>query len=84
MSNEYECILDGSRGRYVPHQFVISGWAEKMNVCPKDQKILKEGPDNPDYWETWDDVVATATFTENGNKYGLEQEGDLFLVLLKD
>ena len=32
------------------------------------------------YWETWDNVLNNAVVTDNGQKYVLYQDGDLWLI----
>lgn len=74
-----QCIVDGSRGIYVPKNFAerFNGW----NVRPEDVEILLAGPDHADYWETWDDVLRYASYTDDsGRRFTLWQDGDLFAV----
>ena len=79
-------ILSSSHGVYIPRDFVTDqygGIAEDhcaaWGIEPGDAEILAAGPAHELYWETWDDVLGTAEFTDdNGNKYHLHQDEDLW------
>lgn len=75
-----ELLLSDSRGQYIPRDFANEcgdhpGWEHVKD----DIEYLKQGPDAEHYWETWDDVLGSSTFTDkNGHKWMLYQDGDLF------
>lgn len=79
-------ILSDARGVYIPRDFVTDKYNEIIVVHCKawgikdeDAEILASGPDHEYYWETWDDVLNYACYTdEEGNKYFLSQDGDLW------
>lgn len=78
-----ECIIDGHNGIYVPQIFAQRYAAANENrlSMQDDFAILKLGPDNDEYWETWDDMLNKFTLIENGKTYRLyESNGDLFLI----
>ena len=78
--NNIECIIDDSHGIYIPQAFAEQsiGW---QGIDAEDLAILLEGPENPDYWEAWDAVLATASYTDDdGHTWTLFQDGDLFAV----
>ena len=73
-------LLDGSVGIYLPREFAEQsiGW---NGIDPEDLAILLEGPDHPDYWEAWDAVLSSASYTDDaGHTWTLYQDGDLFAV----
>ena len=79
MSQGIEVLCDSHHGQYIPqimiNRLVDSGWQgiteENVNDC--------NDPRNEWYWGAWHDVENNATFTdENGNVWGLHQDGDLF------
>ena len=70
------CLVDGLYGRHVPQRFAASYNMEQWNVKPEDAAILIDGPDHPEYDDTWDEVLRTAKC----NGYCLSQDGDLFAV----
>ena len=79
-------ILSDARGIYIPRDFVTDNYNEiavdhckAWRIKPDDAAILASGPDHEFYWETWDDVLSNAQYTdEEGNKYFLSQDGDLW------
>lgn len=76
--NSMTCIVDGSHGIYIPKRFAVK-YADQLSERQK--KILFDGPDNDDYWYTWDDIVRTMIFRdEEGNCCRLLEDGDLFAV----
>ena len=85
------CLIDGQMGIYVPQAFARRYLmnAGDWGVSAEDRAILLAGPDAPDYWETWDDVLNRSEFRkEIARRYSpivehwqLEQDGDLFARL---
>lgn len=74
-------LIDGASGIYIPKEFIESYEIEAWGIKPEDAKTLLQGPDAEYYWETWDDVISYAEFTdEDGRKWTLHQDGDLFAV----
>lgn len=75
---------DSNRGVYIPKHFAesfIDRAKAVSGVSDDEWKILEAGPDTPWHWETWDNVLNNATVTdENGVKYRLYQDGDLWLI----
>lgn len=73
---EMYCLVDGLHGQYIPQRFATNYNMEQWNVKPEDAAILIDGPDHPEYDDTWDEVLRTAKC----NGYRLSQDGDLFAV----
>jgi hypothetical protein len=77
-------LLDGSRGIYVPSNFVehydVSEWG--FNEDESDIATLAEGPDSDFYWDAWHNVLGSAEyFDENDNRWFLVQDdGDLWAM----
>lgn len=71
-----------SRGVYIPQHFAESVYRDKcVGVSDEDYAILEAGPDHEWYWDTWDTVINNAELTgDDGVKYYLWQDGDLWLV----
>lgn len=78
------CIVDGSRGIYVPQAF-----AQMYNNCAmsedmrKDFDTLLKGPNaegNEDaYWYAWDEVLDNFTFKgKDGREFSIMQDQDVF------
>lgn len=79
--------LDDARGVYIPRDFATSFKDRDQHVSgvsADDWAILEQGPDscsNESYWDVWIEVCDNATVTdENGIKYHLYQNGDLWLI----
>lgn len=75
-------LIDGSQGVYIPKIFADSMWDSWVGLSEDDRFILLEGPDNEDYYETWFNVMCSASrVDEEGNKFYLyEDEYGLFSV----
>ena len=81
-------ILSDTRGVYIPRDFVTDDYNElavdhctAWGINQEDAEILASGPDHEYYWETWDDVLSNARYVdEEGNKYFLSQDGDLWAL----
>lgn len=76
--------LSDSRGVYIPRDFALSFQNRERDVTGVDADewaILEAGPDHEHYCDVWSDVEQRAIVTdENGMKYRLYQNGDLWLV----
>lgn len=73
--------LDSARGVYIPRDFADIDHSAVTGVSDDDWAVLAEGPGHEFYWETWDDVLSNAVVTDNnGVKYTLHQDGDLWLI----
>jgi hypothetical protein len=83
---ERMCIVDGCFGIYVPTRFAAKFRNNDaycvLHVTPADWDELEKGPNEPDYWELWDEICQEAEIIDNetGVHYMLEQDGDLFMV----
>lgn len=74
-----ELLLSDARGIYIPRDFAsdCTGWD---NISDQDRKILETGPEHELYWDTWNDVLSEASFTDDfGKVWQLWQDGDLFI-----
>jgi hypothetical protein len=86
------CLVDGHHGIYVPQAFARQYLmnAGDWGVSAEDRATLLAGPEAPDYWETWGDVLDRAEYRkEIARRYSpivehwqLEQDGDLFARLV--
>jgi len=81
-------ILSDARGVYIPRDFITDKYngiavdhCKAWGITQEDAEILASGPDHEYYWETWDDVLSNAHYVdEEGNKYFLIQDGDLWAL----
>lgn len=72
---------DSARGVYIPQHFAQTIRQDAIrNVRPELLDVLAAGPDGPDYWEIWQDVVDNASVTDAGVCYFLHEDGDLWLI----
>lgn len=72
-------LIDGAHGIYVPMAFIeqAQGWDLPQEAV----EIVKAGPDHPDYWEAWVEILDSASFQgEEEHTWTLYQDGDLFAV----
>lgn len=73
---ERTLLVDGLYGTNVPLRFANNHDLDQWGVDQVDQQILLAGPEHPDYWETWDTVLDTASFEQDGKTYRLYQDND--------
>jgi hypothetical protein len=71
-------LVDGNQGIYVPQRFAINYDMAQWNVKSDVKEVLNAGPDHEEYWEEWEDVLNNASYTKDGNKWTLYQDGDLW------
>lgn len=73
-------LLSDARGVYIPRDFALAYDAKRWNVKPEYMAEIARGPhDNPEYWDTWNEVMCTAELTDDkGNSWFLYQDGDLW------
>jgi len=81
------CLLDGSRGRYLPKAFTnscnLKDW--KVDHLTEQLDDLREGPDAEHYDESWADVCDEAEYVDDeGREWHLWQDDDLFAVCSSD
>lgn len=73
-------LLDGSRGIYIPRDFVTGFDMDAWNVSEEDAQDCSD-PENEYYWETWDSILNSASYTsKDGRVWSLYQDSDLFAV----
>jgi hypothetical protein len=53
-------LLSDHHGVYVPQVFANGFSMRRWHVSGKDARLLRKGPSDEWYWETWDDVTANA------------------------
>lgn len=78
MSNATCLLINSSNGVYTPKTFAsnFEGW---QGISEEDFEILAD-VDHEHYWETWDIVLNNAYYIQDGNRYTLYQDDDLFAV----
>jgi len=77
-------VLSGGHGVFIPQLFcadITQEEAELMCVNWEDVQTCQAGPDQEWYWESWDSILQSASFTdENGTTWTLHQDGDLWEI----
>lgn len=77
-------LLSDARGIYIPRDFCTSfdlTLPQWSGIKKGDAMICTKGPDHEWYWEAWQAILDAAVYTDNeGNKYHLYQDGDLWLL----
>ena len=74
-------LIDGQYGVYIPQMFAKSYIEDKrwIGMEEGDIKVLLIGPDGPEYWDAWDQVMDKAHYVDkDGRDWKLWQDGDLF------
>jgi DNA repair exonuclease SbcCD ATPase subunit len=75
-------LFEDNRGIYIPQNFAEEIIHELFTGYTKeDIAELLKGPYYEFYWEVWDKVLQNAEHKDkDGNKWALEQDGDVWLV----
>ena len=75
----WNLLIDSNRGVFVAQSFAANYLGH--NIKADDLAILLEGPENDDYFETWEDVLNYCELTDqDGNKFTLHHDCDLWAV----
>lgn len=77
--------LSEGRGIYIPQHFAEVTKSEcivGVDDLARDLAIVADGPDGEWYWEAWSNILDNAIVVDpdNGQRYTLYQDGDLWLV----
>ena len=81
MSKGIHLLVPDRYGIYVPLTFAESLSENWFLVNSDALDIVKEGPDHPEYWDAWNDVLVDASFKDNNkNLWRLYQDGDLWMI----
>lgn len=68
-------------GITIPQHFVETFDYSKWNNIDKEDAEACSHIDNEYYWESWERILDSATFTDdNGNIWTLYQDGDLWAI----
>lgn len=88
MSSTFETdarlIIGDQWGIYIPQRFCAGFNADdaaSRNVDVRDVEICQAGPEEACYWEVWQSIVDSYSFTDaNGRVWRLYQDGDLWEI----
>ena len=70
-------LVDGSRGVYVPNNFIRRFDYTKWGIPAEDAVILRNDVDDWRYWECWVFVLQMAQYTDDdGVVWHLHQDGE--------
>lgn len=75
-----ELYADSARGIYIPQHFAQSMRGEWVGFDNETVNALHAGPEYPEYWDAWSDVLDNAEYKQGGHVWRLWQDGDLFVV----
>lgn len=73
-------LVDGHHGIYTPQVFAQRFDLREWGVEPIDREILKAGPEHPEYWDAWNDVLMYALCTNADGTWHLQQDMDLWAI----
>lgn len=81
MTSAINLLVSDSAGVYVPQvfceKFDLARWS---GIRDEDIATIEAGPEHEWYWEAWNDILNSATYTEDGHTYMLWQDGDLWAI----
>ena len=75
--------LCDSRGIYIPQNFIEFTYEDCIDgVSSWVKEVLAIGPEHEGYWDAWDECLSSCVVTskDDGVKYTLWQDGDLWLI----
>lgn len=76
-------LLSDSHGIYIPQlycQSLSEEEAEESGISWEDVLLCQSGPDEELYWEAWQAICDSAEWEEDGERWNLLQDGDLWQV----
>ena len=77
------CLINSAHGVYVPQIFIRAYNLAAWGIADDEAEILLAGPEHPDYWDTWNDVLRHACYAaHDGRTFTLYQTEDLFAVAI--
>ena len=79
--NKINLLVSDSNGIYVPQvfatQFDLSLW---NNIDPDDIAVIEKGPGEDWYWDSWQNILESASYVHDGRSFTLHQDGDLWAI----
>lgn len=78
-----QLLLCDSHGRFIPQLYcsdISEDDCEDFSISWEDVKLCQSGPDEEFYWEAWQSICDSASWEEDGSKWRLLQNGDLWAV----
>lgn len=78
--SEIHKLIDETETDYkrIPQHFINHMAWIWDGIDKTDALVCMIGPGHPDYWEAWNNILGTATFTDSEERvWHLQQEGDL-------
>lgn len=75
-------LIDGLHGIHIPEYFADMFHQDHWNISKEDNfRLSLDTVTQNEYWETWKSVLNNAYhIDEEGNRWTLHQDGDLFAV----
>ena len=90
-TNGVMMILDDNRGINIPMDFVNEFCTQDniengvIKAIDQEQiQILKDGPENENYWDVWDEILQSCKIEFGNDVYTLHQDGCLFMISLEN
>lgn len=79
--NRIELVTDSHHGIYCP-QFTLQSLTDKWTgISDEDRETVLAGPDAEWYWESWDNTLNSAKFTDaDGHGWSLYQDQDVWAI----
>ena len=76
---ERHLLIDGIAGIYVPRNFYLGFYFKQWGLKKEEFEALSS-PDNEEYWEAWEDLLAAAYHIDDEGHgwYLVMDDGDLF------
>lgn len=80
-------FMSDSRGINLPKDFcndIMEQYIENYDKVKDEIEVCKQGDNQPCYYDCWHYILATIIINNEGRRYYLHQDGDLFLIPCSD
>lgn len=79
--DKLELVVSSAHGQYIPQTF-IEWYGQYLTPAVPDEvlDILKDGPDNEEYWDAWEIIQYNHTIFVIDKAYDIVHNEDLWLI----
>ncbi len=74
-----QLAVDGSHGRYAAKRF-FELYPQFVDRLDADEEIIMQDPDHEHHLEVWDEFVSNFEVIEEGVRWFIYEDGDVFFV----
>lgn len=79
--NSINLLVSDANGVFVPQVFASNYDLSLWNgIDTDDLATIEKGPEADFYWDAWNNILSSATYSHDGRTYHLHQDGDLWAI----